>query len=298
MKYFRKWKLIFGMTTLVTVLPMAGCASASGTNTTNQESVADVGEESSAEGSEAETTASESEQHEEAVVQQSPDKYTWYIKDYVGKNVASFGYTSMGGDRMDHYGEGYIKLVLMTEDGSYVDIDNEDELKNYVVTAQNLKPNTELKYIFEKDENGDEYDSLVEYQNIEEIVLAVKEVGSDIPAKELTEITVSPDQYTWYIRDYVGRNLNFCGYASLGGQLRDAYGASTIVFVIIPDDGTYIEPEDEETLKNYVVTKQSVEPNSELKLELMKDENGEEYGNMVESQNIEEIELYVSPIGE
>ena len=34
-------------------------------------------------------------------IKTSPDKYTWYIKDYVGKNVASFGYTSMGGHRMD-----------------------------------------------------------------------------------------------------------------------------------------------------------------------------------------------------
>lgn len=146
------------------------------------------------------------------------------------------------------------------------------------------------------DEDGEEYGSLIAYQNIEEIVLAVKEVGSETPAKELTQITVSPDQYTWYIRDYVGRNLSFCGYASLGGELRDAYGESTVVFVIMPDDGSYIEPSDEETLKKYVVTGQSVAPNSELKLELMKDENGEEYGGLVESQNIEEIELYVSPV--
>ena len=172
-----------------------------------------------------------------------------------------------------------------------------DELKKYVVTAQNLEPNTELKYTFEKDEEGEEY-SLVAYQNIEEIVLAVKEVGSDSVAKELTEITVSPDQYTWYIRDYVGRNLAFCGYTSMGGEYRDAYGASTIVFVLMPDDGTYIEPDDEETIKQYVVTGQSVAPNSELKLELMSDENGEEYGNLVESQNIQEIELYLSPVVE
>ena len=28
------------------------------------------------------------------------------------------------------------------------------------------------------------------------------------------------------------------------------------------------------------------------------DENGEEYGNLVESQNIQEIELYLSPVVE
>ena len=84
----------------------------------------------------------------------------------------------------------------------------------------------------------------------------------------------------------------------MGGGYRDAYGASTIVFVLMPDDGTYIEPDDEETIKQYVVTGQSVAPDSELKLELMSDENGEEYGNLVESQNIQEIELYLSPVVE
>ena len=198
---------------------------------------------------------------------------------------------------MDRYGEGYVKLILVNEDGSYIDINNEEDLKSYIVAAQNIKPNTELKYVFEKDEEGEEY-SLVSYQNIEEIVLAVKKLGSASTPKDLTEITVSPDQYTWYIRDYVGRNLSFCGYASMGGEYRDAYGASTIVFVLMPDDGTYIEPDDEEAIKRYVVTGQSVTPNTELKLELMTDENGEEYGNLVQSQNIQEIELYLSPVEE
>ena len=85
----------------------------------------------------------------------------------------------------------------------------------------------------------------------------------------------------------------------MGGEYRDAYGASTIVFVLMPDDGTYIEPDDEEAIKRYVVTGQSVTPNTELKLELMTDENGEGiYGNLVQSQNIQEIELYLSPVEE
>ena len=55
--------------------------------------------------------------HEEVTIKTSPDKYTWYVKDYVGKNLASFGYTSLGGDRMDHYGEGYIELALINQSG-------------------------------------------------------------------------------------------------------------------------------------------------------------------------------------
>jgi len=287
MKNFRK--LVLGLTVLLTAFTFVGCTAAKEKTITENEETA---EEGTSEASE--ETVSENGGHQPVDIKQSPDKYTWYIKDYVGKNAAAFGYTSMGGDRMDHYGEGYLKLILVNEDGTYIDISNEDDLKNYVVTAQNLAPNTELKYTFMEDESGEEYGSLISYQNIEEIVLAVKEVRSKESSIKLTEIKVSPDQYTWYIRDYVGRNLSFCGYASMGGQYRDAYGASTVVFVIITEDGSYIEPDDKEALKKYVVTEQSVSPNTELKLEFLADENGKVYNSLVESQNIEEIELYVS----
>lgn len=56
---------------------------------------------------------------ESITIKDSPDKYTWYIKNYVGKNCASIGYTSMSGDRMDHYGAGYIELVMVTPDGAF-----------------------------------------------------------------------------------------------------------------------------------------------------------------------------------
>ena len=62
-------------------------------------------------------TENEITKHEEVTIKTSPDKYTWYVKEYVGKNLASFGYTSLGGDRMDHYGEGYIELALINQSG-------------------------------------------------------------------------------------------------------------------------------------------------------------------------------------
>lgn len=128
-------------------------------------------------------------------------------------------------------------------------------------------------------------------------MLAVKEVGSLGGGKlGLTEITVSPDKYTWYVRDYVGRNLASCGYLALAGDDRDAYGAGTVVFVINSDDGNYIDVSDKETLKKYVVTGQNVSPNTGIKMEVLKDGNGEEYSNLVGNQSVEEIELSVSPI--
>lgn len=110
------------------------------------------------------------------------------------------------------------------------------------------------------------------------------------------EIKPSPDKYTWYIADYTGRNLAACGYTSMGGDFLDAYGAATVNLIIVTDNGTFVDPKDENALKNYVVTGQSIAPNTELKLVFDKDSKGNEYDNLVESQNIEEIELYVKQI--
>ena len=245
-----------------------------------------------------ETVSKETVPVDSVTIKQSLDKYTWYIKNYVGKNCASFGYTSLGGKRMDHYGAGYIELVLVTPDGAYIDIETDDDLKQYVVTAQNLAPNTELKYIFDKDSDGNEYDSLISWQSCEEIVLCVKKIGtSEETTLGLTAINPSPDKYTWYIRDYTGRNLASCGYLAMSGKRMDHYGAGYIRFVITSDDGTFIDPQDTELLKNYVITGQSVAPNTELTYVFDTDSDGNEYDNLVHSQNLEEIELTVKPVG-
>ena len=80
---------------------------------------------------------------------------------------------------------------------------------------------------------------------------------------------------------------------SLGGDLRDSYGAASVKFVIIADDGSYVDPEDSKSLKGFVVTNQNISPNTELNLTFLKDSEGVEYDNLVDSQSIEEIELYV-----
>ena len=80
---------------------------------------------------------------------------------------------------MDQYGDGLLKIVFVNEDGSYIDISKEEELKKYRVVKQNIEPNTEMKYTFEKDDDGEEYDSLVDSQNIEEIELYVTQVKNN-----------------------------------------------------------------------------------------------------------------------
>ena len=232
-------------------------------------------------------------------IKESPDKYTAYIKDYVNRNCAVVGYQSMGGDRNDYIGEGYIHLIMITENGEYVGVSNE-ELKNYVVVAQSLAPNTEVKFTYEKNSEGKEYDSLIEWQSIDEIVLKVRPIGSKKKTTEkgMTAINPDPDKYTSYVKDYVGRNLASCGYISMLGDYRDVYGVSNIQLVIVPDDGSYFDLGDEnilELLKQYVVVGQSISPNTEIKYEFEKNSDGEEY-NFVSWKNRKEIELYVSRI--
>lgn len=124
-----------------------------------------------------ETVTNEKTSTTSATVRVSPDKYTWYIKNYVGKNCASVGYTSMGGDRMDKYGDAPVKLIFTSEDGAYIDPEDKDSLKNYVVTAQNIAPDTEMKLTYKKSDDGKEY-GLIETQSIEEIELTVKPIGN------------------------------------------------------------------------------------------------------------------------
>ena len=98
-----------------------------------------------------EESTDESQEDNSFSLKPSPDKYTQYIGKYVGMNAASVGYTSMGGDRMLEIGSGHLEITYVTADGTYVGVDDEDNLKNYVITAQSIEPNTEVKLTFEKD---------------------------------------------------------------------------------------------------------------------------------------------------
>ena len=235
--------------------------------------------------------------HVPMTVKPSPDKYTWYVQDYVGRNAAGFGYTSLGGDRLEQYGAGYLEFIFVTEDGMYIDIEDEALLQKYIVTGQNLAPNTEMKYVFRKDSSGKEYSNLLDFQSIRLIDLTVKRIdgttAGDPVTFELIPINPSTDKYTTYIRNYVGKNVASFGYTSLGGDRRDEYGAGNIKFNFVADDGTYLDPENMDILKQYVVTAQDVAPNSEMKLVFRKDSKGNEYSNLIDSQTYQSITLYV-----
>ena len=236
------------------------------------------------------------EVHRFVQIKSSPDKYTEYLKDYVSRNCATVGYESMGGERLERLGNTYIKIRLVTPDGEYIGI-SDDELKDYVVISQSYEPNTEIKMTYKKNSEGEEYSSLIEWQNLEELVLKVRKVGGKKPSDTShTYISLSPDKYTYYVRDYVGRNLSQCGYISLGGDFRDRYGEGTIKLNLVTNDGSYIDLKEEGIVNNYVVIGQSHAPNTEITYKFWTYSTGEE-STLVDDQNIDRIDLYLKKIG-
>lgn len=236
----------------------------------------------------------------------SDDRHITYVKKYTGLNAANCGYTSLGGDRLDQLGSAHVKLVFVTEDGSYLGVTKDEDgsgitddlLKDYVVTAQNFEPNTEVHIEFDKDSEGKEYDNLTIWQSIDEIDLAVRKVGSEGNGPQLTPGQISPDRHTYYIRDYVGKNLGSVGYYSLGGDYLDAYSNVHVKLVINTEDGSYVDPEDSAQLQQYAVTGQSVPAGTELSVEFDTDSEGNEYSNLTSSQSVDSITLNVTKIAE
>ena len=108
-------------------------------------------------------------------IKESPDKYTWYIKDYTGRNASQACSWRLGGDCMDDYGDSHVTMVFITEDESAV---TEENISDYVVTGQSVEPNSEQKLVFEKMEDGQE-SGWIESQTYNEIELEVKKVEKE-----------------------------------------------------------------------------------------------------------------------
>ena len=225
-------------------------------------------------------------------IKSSDDPHIQYVKNYVGMNARQVGYTALDELRHDHYGNGTLKIVFVTPDGSHIDLGSDENdwddsaLQDWKVVSQSLEPNTEFTYTFTSDSDGEDT-SVVATQTIG---------GSTKKAASLTKINPATDKYTYFIKDYVGRNLADCGYLSLADTFNDSYGPTFIKFDIVSEDGAYIDPTDSSALASYVVVSQNVAPNSELKLVYSTNSDGEEYPNLVSSKSIDSVALTVKKI--
>lgn len=226
----------------------------------------------------------------------SSDPHVQYIKNYRGQNAAALGYTAINTQRLDRLGNALIRLVYVDPSGAYVDPEDEELLKGYMVFDQNLPMNTQVDIVFQSDEKGEEYDTIVDWQTHEEVVLAVKKVGSPDPkAVDMTPIDAAPDEYTVPVRDYVGRNLAECGYVSMAAKLTDSYSHGFVALNPTADDGSYVDVSDKASLAGYVVTAQDVAPNTMITMEPTTATNGEKY-DLISSQSMSAITLSVNPL--
>ena len=232
------------------------------------------------------------------IINLADDKYTWYIRDYTGLNLAAVGYTSLGGDRLDSYGGGHIEFIIDAENNEWIDIEDKELMQQFIIVEQDIIPNTQFKIAYQTDSSGKVYSNLVDYQTIEKIRIRVKRINNltsqDFDERTLMPIKPADDKYTWYIRDYTGMNLTAFGYNSWGGYRMDEYSHTALRLHFITDDGSVVDIENELQMAQYVVTSQNPEPNTQLKLVYTKDSNGKEYSNLVSSKSIEDIYLYLT----
>lgn len=130
--------------------------------------------------------------------------------------------------------------------------------------------------------------STTEYEN------AKSESDSDL--METTEIKKSDDKYTYYVKDYKGMNVSQVGRWD-EDLCADRYNIGTtydyIPFIFYTENG---EAVDENNKKDFYVVKQEPTPNTEEKITYEKKDDGSEYENLIETNTLEEIKLYVKPV--
>ena len=204
--------------------------------------------------------------HTPETVKVSDDAHITYMKDYVGMNLANAAYEAPAGMMRIQYIASdlmaNIEVLASTPDGKPIE---EDDMKNYYIVAQSIKPNSVISTSYSiKDGEESIYISHMSPSAIRFNVLPVGTEPSDNDLN-ITKVNVSEDANVEYIRDYRGLNLGMIGevYSSDNG-VRDEYGEADVILVPNSTDGSYIDPSDEENLKNFVVIGQDVAPNSKL----------------------------------
>lgn len=95
---------------------------------------------------------------------------------------------------MDQYGSAYVRLAVYAEDGSFIELEESEILKNYSVVRQSVAPNTELTVTYMLDGEGNEYDNLVDTQNVEEVELFVIFLGVNDDEAGTAEDGIASDE--------------------------------------------------------------------------------------------------------
>ena len=224
---------------------------------------------------------------EDTITNEEEGIFTYQIRDYVGKNLASIGRA-----KYDDYGQGHITLIFVTEDGMIIDPDDLEQKKEYVVSAQSIQPGTNITMVHSRNDRGEPERYSVNYQSYEEIVLYINKVdGPKFEPSKVTEIKPTLDRHKYYVRDYIGRNAASFGRG--GTNVFDDYGAGHLKIMFMSEDREYIDVSDQNVLKQYIIVGQDLAVNTELVFDFEVDGDGVESDFLIKSQNYDEITLTV-----
>ena len=219
--------------------------------------------------------------------------HSYEVRNYVGKNVASIGKIN-GNKLVDEYGDAKVNLVFFTEDGMFVSLDDEDTKKNYVVVGQNTKSGSKITVVNQRDSSGKPYSTLVDYQSVDEIILYISPLNTTFNP-QITEIAPTLDKHKYHIKDYVGRNAASFGQY-YGSDRVDVYNNAKLKLSFSSVDESFVDSDDLNILKNYIIVSQDIAPNTELTIEYDKDSSGKEYDSLINSQKYEEITFVVKKL--
>ena len=93
----------------------------------------------------------------------------------MGRNALSIGEIT-NNTRVDKYGNSDLIIVFINSDGTSADISDENQLKDYVVTSQDIPVNSEQKIEYETNSNGVEYRSLIKNKTYKKIDLTIEKI--------------------------------------------------------------------------------------------------------------------------
>ena len=102
------------------------------------------------------------------------DKYTGVVPNLLDQNVAQATYYAMDESFRVQVGKGNLLVRLITPDGTLI---TEENAANYKIVSQDPAAGTTFEMTYVLDNDGKEYDNLVDTQGIEEIVVNVKPVS-------------------------------------------------------------------------------------------------------------------------
>ncbi len=117
------------------------------------------------------------------------------------------------------------------------------------------------------------------------------------PAPAEEEPKTSSDPHVQYIKNYKGKNAASVGFTDASGQRRESLGDAMIRLVYVDPSGVYVDPKDEEGLKDYVVFDQNLPMNTQVDIEFRTIDD-EEVAGIVAWQSHCEVVLAVKKVGE